>query len=131
MGLFPVLPIVLELFGKEMHMEERILNLQRKANLLRKDVVEMIGVGKAGHLGGSCSLAEIVSVLYFSKMRHDPANPKMPDRDRLILSKGHAGLIQYAALAECGYFPKEWLQRLKRAGKPPAGASGYAESSRH
>ena len=65
----------------------------------------MVGVGKAGHIGGSCSLAEIVAALYFSEMNIDPADTRKPDRDRFILSKGHAALIQYAALAERGYFP--------------------------
>lgn len=81
--------------------------LERHAREIRKDIVRMIGVGHAGHLGGSCSLADIVSVLYFHKMRHDPANPQMPDRDRFLLSKGHAAIVQYAALMECGYFDKE------------------------
>jgi transketolase len=91
-------------------------DLQRIANILRRRVVEMVGIGKAGHLGGSCSLAEIVAVLYFSEMNIDPANPHKPDRDRFILSKGHAALIQYAALAELGYFPVEELARLKAPG---------------
>jgi transketolase len=57
-----------------------------------------------------------VTALYFSKMRHDPRNPSWPDRDRFLLSKGHAALVQYAALAECGYFPKEELENAKRYG---------------
>jgi transketolase len=76
----------------------------------------MVGIGKAGHLGGSCSLAEIVAALYFSEMKIDPANPRMPDRDRFILSKGHAALIQYAALAERGYFPVAELGSIKMLG---------------
>jgi transketolase len=91
-------------------------NLKRKAFQLRYDVVEMIGVGKAGHLGGSCSCAEIVACLYFQKMRIDPKHPDKADRDRFIMSKGHAALIQYAALAEAGYFPKEELKKVKTLG---------------
>lgn len=91
-------------------------DLQRKAWVLRRRVIEMVGIGKAGHVGGSCSLAEIVAVLYFSELNIDPANPHNPDRDRFILSKGHAALIQYAALAERGYFPIEELARLKTLG---------------
>ena len=72
--------------------------LQKMALQLRLDLFEMIGVGKAGHLGGSSSLAEIVSTLYFHKMRFDPRNPDDPDRDRFLLIKGPAVLIQYAAL---------------------------------
>lgn len=86
------------------------------ARTIRLDVVRMIGVGQRGHLGGSCSIADVVTALYFSKMRHDPSNPLWPDRDRFLLSKGHAALVQYAALAECGYFPKEELNKVKRCG---------------
>lgn len=89
-------------------LEEKIRQeLNERARAIRENVVRMIGVGKAGHLGGSCSMAEITAVLYFYKMRHDPKNPRMRDRDRFILSKGHAALVQYAALMECGYFDKE------------------------
>jgi transketolase len=87
--------------------------LEAMAWRLRRDVVEMIGVGKAGHLGGSCSLAEIVAALYFSRMRFDPRNVKDPDRDRFVLSKGHAVLIQYAALVELGVIPREEIARVK------------------
>jgi transketolase len=96
--------------------DEKVAELEKIAKKLRYDIVLMIGAGKPGHLGGSCSIAEIVAALYFYKMRHDPKNPKWPDRDRLLLSKGHAALTQYAALAECGYFPKEKLSTLKELG---------------
>jgi transketolase len=92
---------------------EMVRNLRRQAYVLRRDVVEMIGVGKAGHLGGSCSLAEIVSALYFHKLRLDPANLRDPDRDRFLLSKGHAVLIQYAALIELGIIPRSELKKVK------------------
>lgn len=95
--------------------------LEEKARLLRRNVVEMIGVGKAGHLGGSCSMADIITALYFSVMKHDSQDPQMPQRDRFLLSKGHAALIQYAALAECGYFDREWLGKLKCLGSPLQG----------
>ncbi len=80
---------------------------------LRCNVLEMIGVGKAGHWGGSVSLAETMAVLYFHSMKVDRKNPQSPERDRLLLSKGHAALIQYAALCELGYFPREELQKVK------------------
>ena len=80
---------------------------------LRCNVLEMIGVGKAGHWGGSVSLAETMAVLYFHSMKVDRKNPRSPERDRLLLSKGHAALIQYAALCELGYFPREELQKVK------------------
>jgi transketolase len=93
-----------------------IRELELMARRIRLDIVQMIGVGQRGHLGGSCSIADVVTALYFSKMRHDSSNPSWPDRDRFLLSKGHAALVQYAALAECGYFPKDELKRLKRCG---------------
>jgi transketolase len=90
--------------------------LQRKALQLRYDLLEMIGVGVAGHLGGSSSLAELMSVLYFYKMNFSADRLKDPARDRLLLSKGHAALIQYAALCEKGCFPREELKRVKELG---------------
>lgn len=93
-----------------------IHSLERMARTIRLNIVKMVGVGQRGHLGGSCSIADVVTALYFYKMRHDPANPQWADRDRFLLSKGHAALVQYAALAECGYFPKEELGRVKRCG---------------
>ena len=91
----------------------KVKELKRMALQLRGNVLEMIGVGKAGHWGGSASLAETMAVLYFHAMKVDRSNPKNPDRDRLLLSKGHAALIQYAALCELGYFPREELQKVK------------------
>jgi transketolase len=90
-----------------------IRKLEKIALQLRFDLLEMIGVGKAGHLGGSSSLAEIAASLYFEKMRFDPRNVKDPNRDRFILSKGHAVLIQYAALTELGVIPREELKKVK------------------
>ncbi len=93
--------------------EALVKDLRRKARQLRCNVLEMIGVGVAGHWGGSASLAEAMAVLYFHAMKLDPNDPQNPGRDRLILSKGHAALIQYAALCELGYFPREELKRVK------------------
>jgi transketolase len=90
--------------------------LARIAMDLREDVVRMIGVGKAGHLGGSCSIAEIVASLYFNAMSYDPGNPRDPDRDRLVLSKGHSVLAQYAALIELGVIPRAEMARTKTLG---------------
>jgi transketolase len=97
-------------------MDTLIKKLERKAKQIRLDIVNMIGVDKTGHLGGSCSIADIAAVLYNYKMRHDPRNPKWEDRDRLLLSKGHAALAQYAALADCGYFPRDEMKYLKQLG---------------
>jgi transketolase len=97
---------------------DEIQTIQKIAWDLRADVVKMIGVGKAGHLGGSCSLAEIVAALYFSKMQFDPKAIDNPNRDRFLVSKGHAVLIQYAALVELGVIPREEIGKVKTlAGK--------------
>jgi transketolase len=97
---------------------DEIQKIQKIAWDLRADVVKMIGVGKAGHLGGSCSLAEIVAALYFAKMHFDPKAIGDPDRDRFLVSKGHAVLIQYAALVELGVIPREEIGKVKTlAGK--------------
>ncbi len=94
-----------------------VRKLEEKALSLREHIVmDLIGAGKVGHLGGSCSSAEIVAALYFHKMRHDPSNPALAERDRFLLSKGHAALVQYAALAMAGYFPKEELKNVKSLG---------------
>ena len=90
-----------------------IKELNSMALKLRYDVLEMIGVGAAGHLGGSLSLAETMAVLYFHRMKLSKDKLKDPNRDRLLLSKGHAALIQYAALCEKGFFPREELKRVK------------------
>lgn len=95
--------------------------LQKKANELRVDVARMIGPERVGHLGGACSLADIVAVLYYKLMRHKPEDPHWADRDRFLLSKGHAALIQYAALGDTGYYPKEWQATLKDLGSPLQG----------
>jgi transketolase len=96
-----------------MGQNDTVKHLYRIAQQLRMDVVEMIGVGKAGHLGGSVSLAEIVAALYFHKLRFDPKNVGNPDRDRFLLSKGHAVLIQYAALIEHGIIPRSEIKQVK------------------
>ena len=96
-----------------MQNNDTVKRLYRIAQQLRVDVVEMIGVGKAGHLGGSVSLAEIVAALYFHKLRFDPKNVGDPDRDRFLLSKGHAVLIQYAALIEHGIIPRSEIKQVK------------------
>lgn len=86
------------------------------AKKLRRHVITMIGKAGSGHLGGSLSAAEIITSLYFKVLRHDPANPRWAERDRFILSKGHAAPILYAALAERGYFPGEELATLRTLG---------------
>ncbi len=90
--------------------------LERIARRIRYDIVKMVGAEKPGHYGGSCSIADVIAALYFYKMKTDPENPGWEDRDRLVLSKGHAAIAQYAALAELGYFPASELVNLKRLG---------------
>ena len=98
-------------------MQKRDLDyLKSKARAVREGIVRAIGVDQKGHLGGSMSSADLVTALYFYKMRHWPDDPKNPDRDRFIFSKGHSVLAQYAALAECGYFPAEALPTTKQLG---------------
>lgn len=98
--------------------QEQIKKVQDMARTIRLHVLDMIGgkEGKVGHLGGSFSCADIMAALYFYKMRVTPQNPKDPGRDRMLMSKGHAVLAQYAALAELGYFPMEELQHVKCCG---------------
>lgn len=93
--------------------EQLISALRQKAQKLRLNVLEMIGINMAGHWGGSSSLAETLAVLYFHAMNVQASAPRDPNRDRFLLSKGHAALIQYAALCEAGYFPREELKRVK------------------
>jgi transketolase len=84
------------------------------AKRLRRNIVSMIGKAGSGHPGGSLSAVEIVTTLYFKVLRHKPRDPRWSERDRFILSKGHAAPLLYTALAECGYFPKEELFTLRQ-----------------
>ncbi|MCX5726424.1 MAG: transketolase [Candidatus Saganbacteria bacterium] len=96
--------------------QEKIKELEERSKILRRHIVEMVNRAASGHPGGSLSAADIITVLYFYKMRHDPKNPKWADRDRFVLSKGHAAPVLYAALAECGYFPIKYLETLRQIG---------------
>ena len=90
--------------------------LNEITNVIRKDIVSMICKSKSGHPGGSLSAVEILTALYFDQMNIDPTNPKMEDRDRFVLSKGHAAPALYATLAQRGYFAKEELNNLRQLG---------------
>ncbi len=92
------------------------LELQKIANEVRKDIVTAVHAAKAGHPGGSLSAADIFTYLYFEEMHVDPKDPKKPDRDRFVLSKGHTAPGYYAALAERGFFPREDLKTLRHLG---------------
>jgi transketolase len=88
--------------------------LKEMAKKLRRHVITMIATAGSGHPGGSLSAADIITALYFRILRHNPENPQWPDRDRFILSKGHAAPILYAALAETGYLPLSELTTLRK-----------------
>ena len=97
--------------------DELVKRVEAKADLLRYRIVEMVGKAGSGHPGGSLSSSDILAVLYFGGvLRIDPQNPLRPDRDRLVLSKGHAAPALYAALAERGFFPVETLLTLRQMG---------------
>lgn len=91
-----------------------VIELERMAVQMRKDILYMIHEAQAGHPGGSLSAADIVTALYFRIMRIDPANPQWEDRDRFILSKGHACPVWYAALANRGYYDRAHLATLRK-----------------
>ena len=102
--------------GKENGSKMTNIELQKKANEVRKGIVTSVHSAKAGHPGGSLSAADIFTYLYFEEMNVDPENPKMEDRDRFVLSKGHTAPGLYAVLANRGYFPVEDLKTLRKIG---------------
>lgn len=95
---------------------EKIKELEEKARVIRRHIVEMIGRADSGHPGGSLSATDIVTSLYFYKMKIDPKKPELEDRDKFVLSKGHAAPVLYAVLAESGYFPVAYLKTLRQIG---------------
>ena len=95
---------------------ENMKKLLDKSYRIRKHVIEMTTQAGSGHPGGSLSCVDVLVALYFHVMRHDPKNPNWPDRDRFVLSKGHAAPTLYAALAEAGYIPIEELKNLRKLG---------------
>ena len=92
------------------------LELSKIANEVRKGVIKSTHSAKSGHPGGSLSVADIITYLYFEEMNVDPKNPQWADRDRFVLSKGHVAPALYATLAEKGFFPKEDLMTLRHVG---------------
>ncbi len=96
---------------------EKLNFLAAKARQLRDDAIETIGTFGVGHIGGVMSVMDALTVIYYSKAKNlDPKNPRKKDRDRIIMSKGHAGPAMYAVLADLGYFPREWLHTLNLNG---------------
>ena len=95
---------------------KNVSNIEIKAAIIRRDIIEMVGAGHPGHLGGSLSCADIVASLYFYKLGITPQNFGSNDRNRFIMSKGHSVLAQYSALAQLGFFDRSELQRTKSIG---------------
>jgi|YelNatPaOPRAMG01_1025707.scaffolds.fasta_scaffold07015_2 transketolase len=104
-----------------MMQKKTLAELQAIAKQVRRHIVEMTCAAKSGHPGGSLSAVEIVVTLFYDVMRHDPANPDWPDRDRFILSKGHAAPVLYAVMAMQGYTPLDQLNTLRKLGSPYQG----------
>lgn len=100
---------------------EELTRLQELARIMRIDILSMIAAAGSGHPGGSLSLVEIITALYFKIMNIDPNCPEAEDRDRLILSKGHAAPVLYAALASREFFPRSTLSTLRQLGSPLQG----------
>ncbi len=92
--------------------------LSKTALTIRRDIIKMLGIAGSGHPGGSLSSTDILTLLYFHFLRHDAKNPKWPDRDRLIFSKGHGCPALYSALARAGYFDPKMLLTLRQLGSP-------------
>lgn len=90
--------------------------LENRAKEIRIKTIDSIGFLGVGHIGGAMSIVELLTILYYRKMHIDPKNPKMDDRDKLVLSKGHAGPTLYSTLAQTGFFPEEWLHTLNHGG---------------
>ncbi|MBA3046637.1 MAG: transketolase [Candidatus Thermoplasmatota archaeon] len=96
--------------------KEKIVEMDEIARKVRRHIIQMIYEAGSGHPGGSLSAADVIVSLYFGMMNHKPEDPKWPDRDRFVLSKGHAAPALYGCLAESGYFPIEELKTFRRIG---------------
>jgi transketolase len=96
--------------------KEKLTYLKGQAKEIRKLTIEEIGTLGTGHIGGAMSIADVLALLYFHRMKVDPAQPRLKDRDQLVVSKGHAGPAVYATLALKGYFPRDWLKTLNQGG---------------
>lgn len=94
--------------------DDKLKELEEKANEIRKDLIEMLVAAGSGHSAGPLDMADIFTALYFHVLNHDPKRPDWEERDRLILSNGHICPIQYVTLAHAGYFPKKELKTLRK-----------------
>jgi transketolase len=95
---------------------QEVKRLEEKAKEIRKMTIDSIGYLGVGHIGGALSVVEILTLLYYKQMDVSPEDPKKKDRDKLVLSKGHAGPALYSVLADKGFFPADWLHTLNRGG---------------
>ena len=95
---------------------EEVKNLELKANHIRQSIIEMLVAAGSGHTAGPLGMADILTLLYFKVLQHDPKNPEWPERDRLVLSHGHVCPVLYATLAHAGYFGVEELLTLRKFG---------------
>ncbi len=96
--------------------EEKILELEKKANDIRISIIEMLVEAGSGHTAGPLGMADIFTLFYFHILRQDPKNPSWPERDRVVLSNGHICPVLYATMAHAGYFPVEELKTLRKFG---------------
>ena len=96
--------------------KEKLVYLKNQAKEIRKLTIEEIAALGTGHIGGSMSIADLLALLYFHRMKIDPQKPRWEERDQLVVSKGHSGPAVYAALALKGFFPMEWLSTLNKGG---------------
>lgn len=96
--------------------DEKVKELELKANTTRESIIEMLLEAKSGHTAGPLGMADIFTLLYFHTLKHDPKNPSWSDRDRLVLSNGHICPVLYATMAHAGYFPVEELKTLRKFG---------------
>lgn len=94
--------------------DSNILELEKQANTIRQDIIEMLLEAGSGHTAGPLGMADIFTLLYFHTLQHDPKNPEWEERDRVVLSNGHICPVQYAAMARAGYFPVEELKTLRK-----------------
>lgn len=102
-----------------------IQRLEQKAKEIRKDILVMLNKAGSGHIGGSLSACDLVTAIFFAKLRYEPANPRWEDRDRFVLSKGHAAPLLYTTLAHAGFFDRQELSTLRRLGSRLQGHSEY------
>lgn len=96
--------------------DDKICELEKRANEIRKSIIEMLVEAGSGHTAGPLGMTDIFTYLYFHALNHDPENPSWPDRDRLVLSNGHICPVLYATMAHSGYFPLDDLKTLRKFG---------------